>query len=78
MKGERHKGYFPHSLSLIHRAASAIQLSSIFNDFFISGLRRRFVCAFMYVLSSKVEAQYAAGLERQRQKESRALTVTVR
>ena len=46
--------------------SSAIQLSSIFNDFFISGLRRgRFVCAFMYVsVKGKVEAHYTGGLER--------------
>lgn len=51
--GEEHKGYFAGalarslSLPLIRWALSALPLSSIFNDFFISALRRRFVCAFM-------------------------------
>lgn len=50
---EEHKGYFAGararslSLPLIRWVLSAAPLSSIFNDFFISGLRRRFVCAFM-------------------------------
>lgn len=50
---EEHKGYFAGaltrslSLPLIRWALSAVPLSSIFNDFFISALRRRFVCAFM-------------------------------
>lgn len=47
MKGRKTQRIFC-SLSLSSTGLlSAIQLSSIFNDFFISGLRRRFVCAFM-------------------------------
>lgn len=48
VKREKHKGFF--FLPLVHTAPSAVHLSSIFNDFFISGLSRTFFLALLCML----------------------------